>query len=279
LFGVLDYLTRISVLAPAAGAKMTHLIYNERGFILRRILRDGCRSLRVIDAMSDAQSSDWLKIFTALGAISDPVWRKIVKSAQHIRLPAGARIFRDGEACQYYLLVVEGSVQVQKTTSDGHEIVLYHVNAGQTCELTTSCMLGGKKYVADAIANTPIHVVLISKEHFIEAMGNLPAFREFVYSSLDKGVTDMVSLVENVAFGHLDQRLAHQLIERRAEQNLVMATHQDFARELGTAREVISRMLKEFERNDWVKLHRGWIEIKDEPALKALIRRSGNAVI
>lgn len=223
--------------------------------------------------MADAQSGDWLKIFAALGAIDDPVWQKIAASVQHIHLPAGARIFRDGEACQYYLLVIEGSVQVQKTTIDGHEIVLYHVNAGQTCELTTSCILGGKRYVADAVANTPVHVVLISKEQFNEAMSNSPPFRAFVYSSLDKGVTEMVALVEAVAFGHTDKRLAQHLIERRESHNLVRATHQDIARELGTAREVVSRMLKSFERNGWVKLHRGWIEIKDEPSLKTLIKR------
>jgi CRP/FNR family transcriptional regulator len=223
--------------------------------------------------MAEMRPKHWLEIFSTLGAIKDPAWQKVCNSVQHLNLPAGARIFRDGEACQYYFLVIEGSVQVQKTTADGHEIVLYHVNAGQTCELTTSCLLGGRQYVADAVAQTPVQAVLIPKEYFLEAMNNSPAFRKFVYASLDKGVTDMVSLVESVAFEPMDKRLAQQLIGRRESQNLVRATHQDIARELGTAREVVSRTLKNFERNGWVKLHRGWLEIRDEPALKALIER------
>lgn len=218
--------------------------------------------------MADAQSDHWLSAYPALDSINDPEWRKIARSVHHLRAPAGTRLFRDGESCLYYFLVVDGSVQVQKTTSDGHEIVLYHVNAGQTCELTTSCMLGGEEYVADAVAITPVHVVLISKEQFNEAVLNSPSFRKFVYASLDKGVADLVSLIGTVAFVHVDVRLAQQLIESQDPCHLVRATHQDIARELGTAREVISRRLKGFERNGWVKLHRGWIEIVDEPALK-----------
>jgi CRP/FNR family transcriptional regulator len=222
--------------------------------------------------MTGTQYSRWLNAYAALGSISDPVWRRIANAVQHQWYPAGERIFRDGESCRYYLLVVEGSVQVQKTTRDGHEIVLYHVNAGQTCELTTSCMLGGEKYVADAVAMTPVHAVLISKEQFNEAVLNSPDFRKFVYASLDRGVAELVSLIETVAFVHVDQRLAQQLIELRDTHNLVKATHQDIARELGTAREVVSRMLKHFEHFGWVKLHRGWIEIVNESALETLCK-------
>jgi CRP/FNR family transcriptional regulator len=220
--------------------------------------------------MTGTQSDRWWDVYAALGAIRDPAWRKIANAVQHQWFPQGARLFRDGESCLYYLLVIEGSVQVQKTTSDGHEIVLYHVNAGQTCELTTSCMLGGEKYVADAVAMTPVHAVLISKEQFNEAVLNSPDFRKFVYASLDKGVADLVSLIGNVVFVHVDIRLAQHLIERRDADNHVRATHQDIARELGTAREVVSRMLKHFEHHGWVKLHRGWIEITDVTALEAL---------
>jgi len=220
--------------------------------------------------MTGTQSDHWLNAYAALRAISDPAWRKIAEAVQHQWFPQGARLFRDGESCQYYLLVVEGSVQVQKTTSDGHEIVLYHVGAGQTCELTTSCMLGGEKYVADAMAMTPVHAVLIAREQFNEAVLNSPAFRKFVYASLDKGVAELVSLIGTVAFVHVDIRLAQHLVGSQDARRLIRSTHQDIARELGTAREVISRRLKEFERNGWVRLHRGWIEIVDEPALKSV---------
>lgn len=219
---------------------------------------------------TDAHTGQWLRAYAALGSIRDPVWRKIAGAVQQRRYPQGARIFRDGESCQYYLLVVEGSIQVQKTTRDGHEIVLYHVNAGQTCELTTSCMLGGEKYVADAVAMTPVHAVLLSKEQFNEAVLRSSDFRKFVYASLDKGVSELVSLIGTVAFVHVDIRLARYLVGSQDPRHLVRATHQDIARELGTAREVISRRLKGFERNGWVRLHRGRIELVDEPALRTI---------
>ncbi|MCC6206906.1 MAG: Crp/Fnr family transcriptional regulator [Gammaproteobacteria bacterium] len=223
--------------------------------------------------MAGSRSDDWLKVYAALEAIGDPAWSRVLRCVQHLHLPAGAHVFRDGDPCQYYLLVVEGSVLVRKTTPDGHEIVLYHVNAGGTCELTTVCMLGGKRYAADAVAVTPAHVVLIPKDEFQSAVKESPAFRHFVYSSLDKGVGDLVSLVETVAFGHIDQRLARYLLGCPGARGRIQATHQDIAHELGTAREVVSRALKHFEHNGWVRLHRGWIEVVDEMALRALLDR------
>ena len=223
--------------------------------------------------MAGSRSDDWLKVYAALGAIGDPAWRRVLGSVRHLHLPAGAPVFRDGEACQYYLLVVEGSVLVRKATPDGHEIVLYHVNAGGTCELTTVCMLGGKRYAADAVAAAPAHVVLIPRVEFRSAVNESPAFRDFVYSSLDKGVGDLVSLVETVAFGHIDQRLARYLLGCPGARDRIRATHQDIAHELGTAREVVSRALKQFEREGRVRLHRGWIEVVDEAALRGLVDR------
>lgn len=223
--------------------------------------------------MAGSRSDDWLKVYTALGAIGDAAWRRVLQSVRHLHLPAGAPVFRDGEACQYYLLVIEGSVRVRKTTPDGHEIVLYHVDAGGTCELTTVCMLGGKHYAADAVAAAPVHVVLIPRDEFQSAVNASPAFRDFVHSSLDKGVGDLIALVEAVAFGHIDQRLAGYLLACPGVDGRIEATHQEIAHELGTAREVVSRALKHFEHTGWVRLHRGWIEVVDATALRGLVDR------
>ncbi len=220
--------------------------------------------------MTGTGSIHWLSACAALASIDDPAWRRVAVEARQLRLPAGARLFRDGERCRHYLLIARGSVQVRKTTGDGHEIVLYHVDAGQTCALTTACMLGGACYVADAFAMTPVHAVLLSRAQFDAALLGSPGFRHFVYDSLGKGIAALVSLIGTVAFVHVENRLARQLIVQRDTHALVHATHQEIARELGTAREVVSRVLKHFEQRGWVKLHRGWIEITDPVALETV---------
>ena len=218
-------------------------------------------------AEKDAQ---WLNSFPALGKITDPVWDKIVKQARQIRVEPGEPVFRDKEACENYLLVVDGSVKVQKLGVNGQIITLYHLQRGQACELTTACLLGGKAYPAEAIAETPVRAVLIPKAQFQEALSRIPPFREFVFSSVDKGMNVLITLVEQVAFGHMDCRLARCLLQRGDSGDRLSVTHHVLAEELGTAREVVSRLLKEFERLGWVRLRRGCIEIVDRKNLQSL---------
>ena len=105
-------------------------------------------------------------------------------------------------------------------------------------------------------------------------MSTSPGFRKFVFSSLDQGVHELVNLIEEVAFGHMDHRLARHLLDLAGQQKIVTGTHYDLAVELGTAREVVSRLLKEFEHRGWVKLHRGHIEIIDQGALHELVNNN-----
>ncbi len=224
--------------------------------------------------MAQENAAQWLQSFPALAAITDPVWRRTIQMAQHIILPAEAALFRGGEACENYFLMLEGIVKVRKVSESGHEIVLYRIEAGKVCELTTSCLLADADYPAEAVAESDVRVLLIPKARFYEAMSNSPGFRKFVFSSLDEGVHDLVHLIEEVAFGHMDHRLAHHLLDLAGQQKIVTGTHYDLAVELGTAREVVSRLLKEFEHRGWVILHRGRIEIIDQGALRELVKKN-----
>lgn len=223
--------------------------------------------------MSETTTLRWLKVFPALQEITDPVWHRAIQLARVITQPAGATLFRGGDACQYYFLILEGAVRVQKVSENGHEITLYRMQPGQVCELTTSCLLADADYSAEAVAETDVRVLLIPKVSFYEAVTGSPGFRKFVFASLDQGMHDLVHLLEEVAFGHLDYRLARHLLDLAGTQNSVCSTHYHLAAELGTAREVVSRQLKEFERNEWVRLSRGKIEILDRATLQRLIAR------
>ena len=213
---------------------------------------------------------NWLDAYPELQKLSRLVGPDILQSANLITVRAGMPLFRDGEACENYLLILEGSARVQKLSENGQIVTLYHLEAGHACELTASCLLAGRSYPAEAIAESEVRAALLPKSRFQEAVARSPQFRSFVFSTIDKGMQDLVTLVEEVSFGQIDRRLARRLLQSARYSDRIQMTHHMLAEELGTAREVVSRQLKEFERQGWVQLHRGWIEISDKNALREL---------
>lgn len=195
---------------------------------------------------------------------------KLAEAMRLITVQPGMPLYRHGQACEYYLMILSGSVRVQKLSEKGQVITLYHLVAGRACELTTTCLLGGKNYPAEAVAETEVQAILIPKADFQQALAQNPAFRNFVFSSIDKGMNELIGLLEDVSFGRMDSRLARRLLQLSEITHPIEVTHQTLAEELGTAREVISRLLKGFERQNWVRLHRGQVEILDREALRKL---------
>jgi len=220
--------------------------------------------------MNDIKSIAWLNAYQELRTIDDDVWLQVAKTAIKTRLPENYIIFRDGDECENYLLIIEGSIKIKKTTSSGHEITLYHITKGQTCELTTCCLLSGARYTAQAVTDTAVQAIFIPRREFEKALTSSMGFRRFIYKTLDEGLEDIIALVEKIAFVPTHQRLAKYLLEQYKLQHPIEATHQDIANELGTAREVVSRLLKEFEHHRWIKLHRGRIEIFDIKSLREI---------
>ena len=215
--------------------------------------------------MNDTPAPDWLGRFPALAL--DPELRRVARTAQPLRVPAGVTIFRPGDACQSYLMVVEGAVRVQKVSEHGREIVLYRVEAGQTCVLTTSCLLAGGRYPAEGVTETEVTAVALPLAPVHELLAGSDTFRRFVFASFGERLTGLMVLVEAIAFGRLDGRLARRLLALGEGADRVSITHQQLAAELGSAREVVSRVLKDFERSGWLTLERGQIVIRDAAAL------------
>jgi len=209
----------------------------------------------------------WLTHFPVLAAIEDDAWRQAVNEAMTLTVPAGEAVFREGDSCSNFLLVLDGAVRVQKLSENGREIVLYRVEEGQSCILTTACMLGGRHYHAEAYTETEVHAVAIPYRAFRQAMDGSHGFREFVFGAYAERITELLMLIDAISFGRIDQRLASYLLEQADETGVLPLTHQALARDLGTAREVVSRMLKEFERRGLVQLGRGRITLRDRAAL------------
>ncbi|WP_432694951.1 Crp/Fnr family transcriptional regulator [Marinobacterium sp. YM272] len=210
----------------------------------------------------------WLDHFPALKDITTPGWQAACEQAREIQLPPGQPVFHTGDRCQQFILVLEGSVRVQKLSESGREIVLYRVESGQSCILTTACLLGNSPYQAEAFTETEVRAVAIPSRAFEQALDDSKQLRDFVFAGYGQRLTELLMLIDAISFGRLDCRLAARLL--KSDDTPIRTTHQQLANELGSAREVISRTLKEFERRGWVKLGRGSIEVIDAAQLNNL---------
>jgi len=187
---------------------------------------------------------------------------------QVVRLPADHAVFRRGDACRSYLLVITGRVRVQALSASGREVVLYRVTDAQSCVITTSCLISNETYPADGVTEVETTALVIPQGIFNEMLGSSTAFRQFVFGNQGKRLGDLIHRIEDVTFGRVDVRLARLLSEGgQRDGGTILATHQQLANELGTAREVVSRQLKLFEKQGWIKGLRGSIEVLQPQAL------------
>ncbi|MBL27802.1 MAG: Crp/Fnr family transcriptional regulator [Rhodospirillaceae bacterium] len=220
-------------------------------------------------------TKELLERFPALQGLDADSVAILEQSSRVAVLPVGARPFEAGMECSNYLMVANGRIRVQQVSESGREIVLYRVGAGETCVLTTACLLAHESYSAEAIAETEVTALVVPRAAFDRLLASSKSFRDFVFLAYASRITDLMLLVEEVAFGHMDIRLAQRLLELSDRGDSLAITHQDLAVELGTAREVISRQLKEFERRGWIRLERGRIEIVDRDELRARAHEDG----
>ena len=159
-----------------------------------------------------------------------------------------------------------GSIRVSKTSANGRELPLYRVTPGETCVISSSCLLGNEDYNARGIAETETEMVMLPQADFNALLAE-PAFRGFVFHLFADRIADLMQLIEEVAFHKLDQRLATLLLGKG---RLVHTTHQHLADELGSVREIISRLLKGFAAQGLVKLSREQVEILDPAGLRRI---------
>lgn len=208
--------------------------------------------------------------FPALRGLGEASLQLLERSAKSVELPEGAKVFEANTPCGNYLMLASGRVRVQQVSESGREIVLYRIAGGESCILTTACLLAHEDYAAEAIAETAVSALAVPKPCFDRLLADSPPFRDLVFGAYASRLTDLMLLVEEVAFGHVDVRLAQRLLHLMDRSGIIALTHQDLAVELGTAREVISRQLKEFERHGWIRRERGRIAVVDAAALEAL---------
>jgi CRP/FNR family transcriptional regulator, anaerobic regulatory protein len=193
----------------------------------------------------------------------------VLAEAQAVHATRGSVLFDAEQPCRGFPLLLEGSVRVTKSAPSGREILLYRVEPGQGCILSGGCLLGHSDYSATGTADEDVTLLSIPPALFQELLLESESFRSFVFGMYGERLAEVMELVEEVAFRRLDTRLAQLLIRRGP---VLEDTHQRLADELGSVREIVSRLLRGFEDRGWVRLERERITVLDPKSLSALAR-------
>jgi CRP/FNR family transcriptional regulator, anaerobic regulatory protein len=219
----------------------------------------------------DATRSKLLERFPVFRQLDGARLARLLEEAMLVQVPAGGILYDASQPCRGFPLVLEGSVRVAKFAPNGREILLYRVDPGQGCILSGGCLLGHSDYTARGVAEQDVTLLALPPALFHELMLEFEPFRRFVFGMYGERLSEVMELVEEVAFRRLDARLAQLLIHRGP---VVEATHQKLADELGSVREIVSRLLRSFEERGWVKLERERITVLDPKGLAALQARA-----
>ncbi|MBS3776739.1 MAG: Crp/Fnr family transcriptional regulator [Bacteroidales bacterium] len=189
----------------------------------------------------------------------------LLEEISHIppaEIPRNTVILREQSYIKEIPLVVRGNIKVRKTDETGKEIILYHIEAGESCILSITSCLNDKKSQAEAITDETTQLIIVPASKVKEWMDTYKSWRKFVLSLYNARLTELLMLVDNISFNQTDSRLYKKLKDLQNKQgNAISITHQQLAYEIGTAREVISRLLKQMEKEEFIKLERGKIKI------------------
>jgi CRP/FNR family transcriptional regulator len=190
-------------------------------------------------------------------------------------VPAGTVLFHAGDPCRAFVDLEQGCIRVSLTSAGGRDIILYRVRPGQVCLQTFSCLVEGHRYGAQGVAETDIVARLIPADSFRRTLAEDAAFRDRLMESIAGRFGDFLQLVEDVALTGMEARLARTLLRLAEGSELLAITHDELAREVGSAREVVSRQLAAFRRAGLIRSSRGRVELVDRPGLATVIARAG----
>ncbi len=184
------------------------------------------------------------------------------------QVPIGARLFASGDVCENFVIVAAGQARVQISTRTGRDITLFRLGPGQSCALTTSCLLSESPFYAEGVAETDLDIITIPSTAFRNALAASPELMRHLLEDYAAQIAGLTSLVDRLTSRDLDTELVELILTSQDGAGLVSLSHQALADELGTAREVVSRKLKELERAKIIKVGRGRLMGTDKTALK-----------
>lgn len=195
--------------------------------------------------------------------------REFQQTAFFARIPAGHDVFLEGDRVESIALLISGVVRVYKIGETGREITLYRFGNGSSCILTANAILSQKTFPAVATVEQDAEAVMIPADVFRDWVKRHDLWREFVFDLLSQRLFTVMAIIDEVAFRRMDRRVASLLLSQARKQNPLRITHQEIASELGSSREVISRLMEDFVSNGSIRAGRGTVEVLDFELLES----------
>lgn len=217
--------------------------------------------------INEKQIEKLFKVYPVLSKVDRQILTNALAKASLVTFKQGTLIFKEFQPCNAFPFMLAGKIRVYKQSVHGRELSLYSVTPGDACVVTAGCLLGDEPYNASGIVKRDSMLVMMAASDFENLLSSRP-FREFIFSLFSKRILDLMQLVEEVAFQKLDRRLISLLLQGG---RYLKVSHQELADELGTVREMITRLLKSFSDTGLIALGRERIEILDVAALKHIL--------
>ncbi len=207
---------------------------------------------------------------TVLHQAGEEFEREFRRQASMHRIPPGRDVFAEGDRIDAIPLLVSGVVRVYQIGGTGREVTLYRFRPGESCVLTANAILSQQSFPAIATVEEEVEAIMIPANTFREWVDRYQPWRNFFFELVSQRLASVMQLVEEVAFRRLDRRVAAVLIQRADINNPIQVTHQEIADELGSSREVISRILDDLASQGFIRTGRGEIEVLDVSRLRGL---------
>ncbi len=220
------------------------------------------------------QQKKLFEFYPALSKIDKDLLSQTLTKAQIISFKAGTTVFEELQPCNAFPFVLSGELRVFKQALNGRELSLYTVTPGDACVVSAGCLLGDEPYNAVGQVKEEVTLVMMPTETF-EGLLGVRSFREYIFSLFSKRVLELMQLVNEVAFEKLDRRLAAFLLKKGTP---IRMSHQEMADELGTVREIITRLLKNLADNGSIAISREQVNILDENRLKQFLENNSPPV-
>jgi CRP/FNR family transcriptional regulator len=222
--------------------------------------------------MNTAEKEKLFRRYPVLQQLSPDLLKRVEQEVKLVRAASGQELFHEGSPCGAFPLLVEGTIRATKTGPDAHEILLYRLNPGETCVITVVALLGSTAYPARGEAESDLIFFAVPRNLFLDLVLHSQHFRTFVFEFLSLRMAHLMTLIDDIAFRRVDQRLASHLL---LHPEPISLTHQKLADTLGTTREVVSRILESFQESGMLKLGRKRIEILNRNALERVHQAEG----
>ncbi len=202
-----------------------------------------------------------------LPSLTDPkLLDRLLEKGQFSTFDPGKTLMEPGQFIKAVPLVLEGSIKIMRVDEDGKELFLYYLETGETCALSLTCCSAARPSEIKAIVEEKASLLFIPIQVHEQLVDEFKQWKDFVSTTYQHRFQEMLTVLDAVAFKRMDERLMSYIVKKmkQLKSNELHTTHQEIANELGTAREVISRLLKQLEKKKWIELGRNVIYIRDD---------------